>query len=283
MPNVRWLFSLMLLMCCHKVSANALQQDVICAQPLSEQKVVEIFKQNSLKQLALEFGDAGLFVYDLTPFEVDGVLVRVEGYAKYPRPGQKDLATMRLIGWVSRCHGTTIVRGNTWLADGTLVVARYSENSLKGKGLHWGKPDAPKQFIVYVDSRCPHCHRLISYAKALVESGEAFLDVRQVAYLEDFDAAVTDTRLLETSLVLGDKKTITDDAYLELLNGFANEIVVDKTGVAYEKAQKIIETNTATAKEVLHIITVPAVLVREPDQDNQYRQMGYWEVNRIFQ
>lgn len=283
MRNLRWLFLLVLLICCHAASASEQQQDVICSQPLSEQKVIETFKRNALKQLALEFGDAGLFVYGLTAFVVDDVLMRVEGYAKYPRPGQKELATMRLTGWVSRCQGTTIVRGNTWLADGALVVARYAGDTLKGVGLHWGKPNAPKRFIVYVDSRCPHCHRLISYAKKLVESGEVFLDVRQVAYLEDADAAITDTRLLETSLVLGNKKMITDNEYLELLNGFANEFAVNKTGAAYKKAQKIIRTNTATAKEILHIITVPAVLVREPDHNNQYRQMGYWEVNRIFQ
>lgn len=190
---------------------------------------------------------------------------------------------MRVTGWVSRCQGATIIRGNTWLADGSLMVPRYAGDKMQGKGLQWGQADAPLRFIVYVDSRCPHCHRLISYAKELVKSGKVFLDVRQVAYLEDVDAAITDTRLLETSLVLGDAKLVADDTYLELLNGFANETPVNASGKDYEVAREIIKINTSTAKELLHIITVPAVFVQEPEHNNQYRQMGYWEINRIFQ
>ena len=264
-------------------SASERAHDSICAKPLSDQEVVKIFKQNTLKQLALEFGDAGIFVYDIEPFAIDNVLLRVEAFAKYPRPGQKQLATMRVTGWVSRCQGTTIIRGNTWLADGGLMVPRYAGEKMEGKGLQWGKADAPMRFIVYVDSRCPHCHRLISYARELVESGKVFLDVRQVAYLEDVDAAITDTRLLETSLVLGDAKTVADDAYLELLNGFANETPVNTSGTDYKSAMEIIKTNTSTAKGILRIITVPAVFVQEPEHNHQYRQMGYWEINRIFQ
>lgn len=279
----RQLACLLLLFSWTSLSASEQAPDSICGNPLSDQELVELFKQNTLRQLALEFGDAGIFVYDIEPFAIDNVLLRVEAYAKYPRPGQKELATMRVTGWVSRCQGTTIIRGNTWLADGSLMVSRYAGEKMQGKGLQWGKSDAPMRFIVYVDSRCPHCHRLISYAKELVESGKAFLDVRQVAYLEDVDAAITDTRLLETSLVLGDAKTVADDAYLELLNGFANETPVNASGKDYEAAREIIKTNTSTAKEILHIITVPAVFVQEPEHNSQYRQMGYWEINRIFQ
>ena len=258
-------------------------QGGICDNPLSDQELVKLFKQNTLKQLALEFGDEGIFVYGIEPYVIDEVLLRVEAYAKYPRPGQKELATMRVTGWVSRCLGTTVIRGNTWLADGSLMVPRYAGEKMQGKGLQWGKADAPMRFIVYVDSRCPHCHRLISYARELVESGKVFLDVRQVAYLEDVDAAITDTRLLETSLVLGDAKTVADDAYLELLNGFANETPVNTSGTDYKSAMEIIKTNTSTAKGILRIITVPAVFVQEPEHNHQYRQMGYWEINRIFQ
>jgi glutaredoxin len=272
-----------LLLGCLSVSANEQQREIVCRQALADHDVMRLFKQNTLKQLALEFGGAGLFVYDMQSIAVDDVLVRVEAYAKYPRPGQKELATMRVTGWVSRCQGTTIIRGNTWLADGTLKVARYAAETLKGKGLQWGKADAPQRFIVYVDSRCPHCHRLISYAQKLVESGAVFLDVRQVAYLEDVDAAIIDSRLSETGLVLGGDRKVSDDAYLEYLNGSANENMVEKTGAAYAEAREIIQTNTRTAKELLHVITVPAVLILEPEHNNQYRQMGYWEINRIFQ
>ena len=282
--NRRWLIGLLLIMLgAFPASASEKRQDNFCSQPLSRQTIAELFKQNTLKQLAMEFGDTGLFVYGMEQFSIDDVLVRVEAYAKYPRFGQKELATMRVTGWVSSCQGTTIIRGNTWLADGTLMVPRYAAETLQGKGLHWGKPNAPQRFIVYVDSRCPHCHRLISYAKTLVESGKVFLDIRQVAYLEDVDAAVIDTRFLETGVIAGQDKKITDEQYLELLNGFANETTVDKTSAVYQHARKTISTNTSTAKEILHAITVPAVLIQEPEHNNQYRQMGYWEINRIFQ
>ena len=279
-----WVFVLMLTG--SSVLASQIQQDghgELCSQSLSDQAMVKLFKQNALKQLALEFGDAGLFVYDVEIFSVDKVLSRVEAYAKYPRPGQKDLATMRLKAWVSRCQGTTIIRGNTWLADGTLEAPRFAANELTGNGLHWGDPNAPMRFIVYLDSRCPHCHRLIAYAKKLVEAGKVFLDIRQVAYLEDVDEAITDTRLLETNLILGESGKISNDEYLDLLSGFPNETAIKLKGAAYRQATKFLQSNTKTAQEVLHIITVPAVYIQEEEHSNLYRQIGYWEMNRIFQ
>ena len=276
-------YAFWLLLTYSSVFADQKQQDHLCGQPLSDQAIIKSFKQNTLRQLALEFGDAGLFVYDIEHYEIDDLLVRVEAYAKYPRPGQKELATMRVKAWVSRCKGTTVVRGNTWLADGTLVVPRYAANDLAGNGLQWGNPNAPMRFIVYLDSRCPHCHRLISYAKKLIDSGKVFLDIRQVAYLEDIDAAITDTRLLESSLVLGETKKISDDEYLDLLSGFPNESTISLVGDSYEKAKNFLQLNTKTAQEILHIITVPAVFIQEKEHKNHYRQMGYWEINRIFQ
>lgn len=254
-----------------------------CSQPLTDGQVISVFKRSALNQLALEFGDAGLFVYELEHEPVDDTLVRVEGYAKYPKPGQKDLATMRIKGWVSRCSGTAIVRGNTWLVDGTLQVTRYDAKDLAGKGLHWGDPAAPLHFIVYLDSRCPHCHRLISYARKLVKNGKVFLDLRQVAYLENVQSAVSDTHYWQTALVKGAQATVSDDDYLELLGGFADDQLIKQNSPAYHKAVKLIETNTATAKDMLHIITVPGVLIQEKDHQGQYRRMGYWEINRIFQ
>ncbi|MGD8569245.1 MAG: thioredoxin domain-containing protein [Gammaproteobacteria bacterium] len=254
-----------------------------CSQPLTDHQVISVFKRSALNQLALEFGDAGLFVYELEHTPVDDTLVRVEAYAKYPKPGQKDLATMRIKGWVSRCSGTTIVRGNTWLADGTLQVTRYDAENLAGKGLRWGDPAAPLRFIVYLDSRCPHCHRLISYAKKLVKNGKAYLDLRQVAYLEDVQGAVSDTHFWQTSLVNGGGSTVSDEDYLELLGGFADDELVKEDSPAYDMAVQLIETNTATAKNKLHIITVPGVLIEETDHQGRYRRMGYWEINRIFQ
>ncbi len=255
----------------------------ICEQPLSDKALLKVFKQNALNQLALEFGEGGLFIYEIESHPIDSVLVRMDAYAKYPKPGQKDLATMRIKAWVSRCQGTTIVRGNTWLVDGKLVVPRYSASELTGKGLHWGNPDAKQRYIVYLDSRCPHCHRLISYAKKLVESGKVFIDIRQVAFLEEVDEAITDTRLMQTSLIKRTGGKITDEEYLEMVGGFPNEVAIELKGGDYEKAVQLVQSNTRIAREVLHIITVPGVFVQEPLHNNQYRQMGYWELNRIFQ
>lgn len=281
--NSKCLLFIMLMIVGSSVLAGQKQQDNLCGQALSDQAVVKIFKQNTLKQLALEFGDSGLFVYDIESFGVDKVLSRVEAYAKYPRPGRKELATMRVKAWVSRCQGTMIIRGNTWLADGTLVVPRYADKDLGGHGLQWGDPNAPQRYIIYLDSRCPHCHRLISYAKKLVDAGKVFLDIRQVAYLEEVDEAITDTRLLETSLILKETKKISDDEYLDLLSGFPNETEFEMKGAAYEQARQFLQSNTKTAQDVLHIITVPAVFIQEKEHSNHYRQMGYWEINRIFQ
>ena len=283
MNKKRWLWLLMLMLVGSSLLAGEKQQGGLCSQPLSEQMVIDLFKKSTLKLLALEFGDAGLFVYDIEHFAVDQVLSRVEAYAKYPRPGQKSLSTMRVKAWVSRCHGTTIIRGNTWLADGSLVVPRYAAKDLVGKGLGWGDPNAPMRFIIYLDSRCPHCHRLISYAKKLVDAGKVFLDIRQVAYLEEIDEAITDTRLLETSLILEGVKKITDEEYLDLLSGFPNEAEIEMKGPAYDQAKTFLQSNTKTARDMLHIITVPAVFIQERGHNNHYRQMGYWEINRIFQ
>jgi glutaredoxin len=283
MNSLRGLGFLVLMFAGHTVLAGQVQQNNICSQPLSDESVLKLFKQNTLKQLALEFGNTGLFIYDIDHSAVDDTLVRIEAYAKYPRPGQQALATMRVKAWVSRCQGTTIIRGNTWLADGSLMAPRFSAKQLNGSGLHWGDSNAQQRFIIYLDSRCPHCHRLIAYAKKLVETGKVFLDIRQVAYLEDVDEAITDTRLLETSLVLADRKKITDDEYLDLLSGFPNETAIELKGGEYQKARKFLESNTNTAQKVLHIVTVPAVFIQEKEHENHYRQLGYWEINRIFQ
>lgn len=254
-----------------------------CDKLLSDSEVERVYKQNALNQLALEFGKEGSFVYDIVRYPVDDLLVKIESYARYQKMGQKELARSRLKAWVSRCNGTTIIRGNTWLADGTLKVVRYSEEQLKGQGLVWGDKNAPMKFIVYVDSRCPHCHRLIDYARKLVEQGKVVLDVRQVAYLEDAQEAIQDTRLLQSSLVMQQNPLVDDKGYLDMLEGNNNVDVIDVNNSEYKRALKLIKRNTETAEKVLHVISVPSVLVQEREHNNLYRKMGYWEVNRIFQ
>ena len=259
------------------------QQDGLCGNPLGKKELIKVFKQNALNQLALEFGNAGNFVYDISMFQIDNVLTEVQAYARYPKPGQKDLARMRLKAWVSRCNGTTIIRENAWLADGTLKVLRYDEKELKGRGLLWGRRDAPMRFIVYLDSRCPHCHRLIEYAKKLVKQGKVLLDLRQVAYLEKKEEAIQDTQLSGTSLLLNKDASVDDETYLEMLGGDNSVDDVETNSREYQEALKLITQNTETAEKVLHIVTVPGVLVQEKKYNNQYRKMGYWEINRIFQ
>lgn len=263
--------------------AQAASSKPLCSKPLTDSEIIKIYKINALKQLALEFGGEGSFVYDIMRFPVDEIMVGLESYARYQKPGQKEASRMRLKAWVNRCNGTTIIRGNSWLADGTLKVVRYSEGQLPGRGLVWGAKDAPLRFIVYLDSRCPHCHRLIDYARDLVKQGKVQLDLRQVAYLEKKEEAIMDTRLSQTGLVLKGQAPVDDNAYLEMLGGENNVEEIDTGDQGYRDAMKLIEENTRTAEKVLHIITVPTVLVQEKDHDNQYRKMGYWEVNRIFQ
>ena len=259
---------------------------LLCDKPASDDRIKEIFKQNALKQLALDFGDSKKFIFDVEVAPIDSVMVRVEAYAKYPRPGQKqgkiDFATMRLRAWVSRCQGTTIIQGNSWLADGTLIVDRYSTSQLAGKGLLWGDPNATQRFIVFVDSRCQHCHRLLSYAASLVNSGKVFFDIRQVAYLESVDQALKDSGLAQSSLVVSDNPNVSNDELLERLTGLTGDESTTTNSQAYHAAKVIVETNTAIAQKKLHIITVPGVYLQEKDHDDQYRALGHWEINRIF-
>jgi len=269
------------------VDANSLAPKsaatVVCGSLLNEEVIASLFKKNVLRQLALEFGEAGLFVYDVQQSPVDNIVVRVEAYAKYKKLGQKDLATLRVKGWVNRCGGTTIVRDNTWLADGTLVTQRFTLEQLHGKGAKVGNPNAAMHVIIFVDSRCPHCHRLLSYAKPLIEQGNIFLEIRQVAYLESVEEALQDTRLFDTALIDPHNPPLSIDDYIEMLAGFNSDSVVKDKNPPYVSAKNLIETNTKTAKEILHIISVPGVLIREPMAKSLYRRASYWEMNRIFQ
>jgi len=276
-------FVLLIYLLVYPVVVFSATDNQICGSPLSDSEIIKVFKQNALNQLALDFGKDGIFVYDVSTFVIDDVLIEVESYARYPKPGQKDLARMRLKGWVSRCNGTTVIRGNTWLADGTLKVLRYDEKELEGRGLLWGREDAPMRFIVYLDSRCPHCHRLIEYAKKLVAEGKVLLDLRQVAYLEKKEEAIQDTLLYKTSLFMKKDPAVTDELYLEMMGGNNSVDEINTKTREYRDAIKLITQNTNTAEKVLHIVTVPGVLIQEKEHNNQYRKMGYWEINRIFQ
>ena len=244
-----------------------------------------MFGQNVIHQMTLEFGSQYLQVSNILQRKVADDLLRVEADVQYRRPGVDGPSHRRVVGWVSRCNGTTIVRGNTWLADGTLSVPRYSDAELTGSGITLGNPDAPTKLLAYIDSRCPNCHRLIAYAQDLVKEGKLFIEFRQVAYLEDIDESLSDTRLFDTRLVRESHETpvISDERYLELVGGFASEERVNPHSPSYIKAKKLLQENTRVARKVLYLGMVPGVLIREKEHGDQFRLMGYWEMNRLMQ
>jgi len=264
--------------------AAADSQSQLCTRPFTDQQLTAVFKQNALKQLALDYGDSKKYIFDLELYPIDPELVRIDAYAKYPNPnpGQKDYISLRIMGWVSRCQGTTIMQGNSWLADGTLIVNRFAASQLPGRGLSWGNPAAPLHFIVFVDSRCPHCHRLISYAAKFVASGQYFIEVRQVAYLESVDEALKESGLAQSSLIIKSDPTVSDEELLERLSGMTGEEAALPDNQASDEARSIVKTNTATAQKILHILTVPGVLIQEKQHNNQYRAAGRREINRYF-
>ncbi len=255
----------------------------VCDHPLQDARIATQFERLATKQLALEFGDR-------QPIRVNGIryhdvgtdLIRVEATAEYRKPGQAEPSTSYITGWLSRCSGTLILRGNTWLADGTLAAPRFTTGQLLGRGIVLGEPGAAIHVLAFVDSRCSQCHRLIGYARRLVEQGKMQIELRQVAYLEKEQEAVLDTRLPETPLIVVADAPYSDGDYLEMLSEFNNEEPLDEQRDAYRRALDLIGENTRTARDVLHITTVPGVLILEADK-KAYRLTSYWEMNRLFQ
>jgi len=268
-------------------------EEISCARPIAEKDITVFFERSAKLQLKLEFGDGPIKISRLKPMKVGPSLVRVDGQATLRKPGRKDSTEKRITGWVERCQGVVIIRGNTWLADGTLSVPRYTRTQLRGHGLVLGKPEAPLHLIAFVDSRCPHCHRLMGYALQLVESGKVYIEVRQTAFLETAKEALQDTRLHETSLIKraaskygGEENSgvkISDADYFEMLSGLSNDEEIPVTASGYDKAVSLLKRNTKTARNALGITNVPALLVLDNKEDGRYRLAGYWEMNRLLQ
>ena len=280
-----------LLFCAETLAAKPFSsKEVFCARPIAEKDIPVFFERSARLQLKLEFGDGPIIITKLNSTKVGPSLVRVDGRAKLRQPGRKDQSEKRITGWVERCQGVVIIRGNTWLTDGTLAAPRYSREQLLGRGLVLGKQEAPLHLIAFVDSRCPHCHRLMSYVEQLVKDGKITIEIRQTAFLESTKEALQDTRLPETSLIRMSAKgkenasVKTNDAdYFEMLSGFPNDEKIPVTTYGYDKAVEFLDQNTKTARNVLGITNVPALLVLDNKNDGLYRLAGYWEMNRLLQ
>jgi hypothetical protein len=261
---------------------NILAQDY-CDQLISDKTINTRFEKLALKQMALEFGQEDLVLSGTQQYSVGTDLVRVESFLKFRKPGRENLSTMRIKGWISRCRGTLIIRGNTWLQDGTLAVQRYRKSDLPGDGFIFGDKNAPAHVIAYVDSRCPECHRLISYMRELVKDKKMYIELRQTAFLETAREAVQDTQLQLTRKFDNGEHAISEQDYIEMLGGFNSDDVIDTNTQEYKKAVMMIEKNTRTARHILHITSVPGVLVMDDKKNNAYRLTSFWEMNRLFQ
>ena len=260
----------------------AFAAETICPRPLADQNAPAHFTRLARLQMALEYGRAGIHIHKVQLHPVDRDVVRVDAFVQVAK---RDAATAEfwITGWLSRCQGTLILRGNTWLASGSLVTPRYTVQQLPGRGLVLGKEQAPLHVIAFVDSRCPHCHRLIAYARELLKTGAIHIEFRQVAYLETATEAVKDVRLYETPLFNTRPGALGVEDYLNMLGELNSTLEADTHAPDYAKALELIQTNTSTARDVLHVSVVPAVLVLDIKNSGQYRLTGLAEMNRLFQ
>ena len=275
--------SVLLLSMCMQCPVSVSAAENICARPLAERDAPAHFTRLARLQMALEYGKAGVDFSQVELHPVDRDVMRVDAFVQVTKADAGNAASLWITGWLSRCQGTLIVRGNTWLADGRLVTPRFTLRQLPGRGLALGKDDAPLNVIAFVDSRCPHCHRLIGYARDLLKQGAIRIEFRQVAYLETAVEAVKDARLYETELFKPRPAALSADAYLDMVGELNSTLEADVNAPAYAKALALIQTNTATARAVLHVSAVPAVLVLDKKTSGEYRLTGLAEMNRLLQ
>lgn len=260
--------------------STAVFGDEICITPLTDTQVKQAFHRLARKQLTLDFG-ADVSFDRMQVFAVSPALARVDAAVRFRKPGKTQSEQDHIAGWVSRCDGTVIINNHTWLRNGRLKVPSYQKTQLAGRGIVLGRAQAPLKVIAFVDSRCPHCHRLIEYAKNLIDAGELQIEYRQVAYLENSGDAVTDTQLHATALVNNTSK-VDDVAYLEMLGGENASDHIDQKNPSFLRAVALIEENSHVARKVLGFSTVPGVLIYDADLKG-YRKTSYWEMNRLFQ
>jgi hypothetical protein len=255
-----------------------------CAKPIAGKDIPARFTELARRQLVLEYGArAEIDIRKTQMHEIDGDLIRVEAHVQIRKNGADNAAAFWIAGWMNRCQGSLVLRGNTWLADGTLAAQRFTRDQLPGRGLVLGDEKAPVNVVVFVDSRCPHCHRLLGYARELLAQDAIRIEIRQVAYLETAVEAIKDARIHETALFLDPSRATRADDYLDMLGELNSTLDVDEDAPEYERGLALIQTNTNTAREVLRVSTVPAVLVLDRPQTGEYRLTGLYELNRLFQ
>lgn len=252
-----------------------------CTKPLTDAQVKQQFNQLARKQLSLDFG-AEVNLDQMQVFAVSPALARVDASVRFRKPGKTQIEQDNIAGWISRCDGTVIINNHTWLRNGRLKVPSYQKTQLAGRGIVLGRAQAPIKLIAFVDSRCPHCHHLIEYAKKLIDAGELQIEYRQVAYLENTGDAVADTQLHETALVNVAGAKVDSAPYIEMLGGANASENVDQKNPAFVRAVALIEENSHVARKILGFSTVPGVLIYDSNLKG-YRKTSYWEMNRLFQ
>lgn len=255
----------------------------LCAQPLKDPDIPAHFTRLARLQMAIEYGAAAVDLREVQMHTVDRDIVRVDALVQVTKVNASNAASFWITGWLSRCQGTLIVHGNTWLAGGRLAAPRYRVQQLPGRGMLLGKENAPLQVIAFVDSRCPHCHRLIAYARDLLKTDTIRIEFRQVAYLETAVEAVKDSRLYETALFNTGPGLLGAESYLDMLGELNSTLEIDTNAPEYEKALTLIRINTSTARDILHVGAVPAVLILDNKKTGEYRLAGLAEINRLFQ
>lgn len=277
-----WSAGAVLLLAANSVP-SATSAEAMCPAPLADAAVPAHFASLARRQLTLEYGPTGLDIQKIQAFPVGRSLLRVEAQVQVRKTLPDNATTFWVTGWLNRCDGTLVLRGHAWLADGTLVAPRYTLEQLPGRGLVLGSPDAPLHVIAFVDSRCPHCHCLIAYARELLKKNALHIEFRQVAFLETAVEAIKDTRIHETALFVDDAGATGAEAYLDTLSEFNSTLEIDIGHPLYERGLALLQTNTQTAREVLRVSAVPAVLVLDRPKTREYRLVGLNEMNRLFQ
>ncbi len=250
-----------------------------CTKPLSGEAIGRQFERLAKQQMALEFGQPVQALDQVQWQRIGADLYRVDAQTRITKPGASGDEALHLQGWLTAC-GSLVLRGYSWDADGSLSMPSYRPVQLPGPGLTLGPDSAPLKLLVFVDSRCPQCHRLLQYARPLWERGALQLELRQIAFLEPPEQSLNDSRLHEAAwLFPGGRSSVAE--YLDLIGGFPADESVPPTTKHYPEALAYLRSQTELAHGLLHIRATPLVLIWDAGRGH-YRESGYWEINRLL-